>query len=217
MIQIYPSLISSNLLTLKDTITTLEPYCDGFHIDVMDNHFVPNLTWGPIFVNQIAQCSIKPLAIHFMTDKTPDLIKQLTLKKESIISFHIEANAIQEILGLITLKKLRSSLALKPNTPLETIFPYVHTIDQILLMSVEPGFSGQQFLPQSIQKLKHLHEYKKNNNLFFEIAMDGGINADNIHKLAQLGCSVFYIASALFNAQDPLEQLKRLYSIASQR
>lgn len=213
-IKIFPSLIASNLINIEKTLVELGPVCDGFHIDVMDNHFVPNLTWGPAFVNQIAHFSDKPLSVHLMTEKTQILIQQLKLKPKSTIIVHAEDSMIEESINHIHAKKLNVGVALKPKTDLKTVFPYVKKIDQVMLMSVEPGFSGQKFIQESVEKLKNLIEYKKQNNLMFEIAMDGGINQNNIHHLAQLGCSVFCIASAIFDAKDHVYAIKLLHDKA---
>ncbi len=214
-IKIFPSLISSDLLNLERTIQELEPHCDGFHIDVMDNHFVPNLTWGPAFVNRIAQCSKKPLSVHLMTEKTEEIIEQLRLKPESSVAFHCENNNPQDLISLIKSKKLKASIAINPKTPLGILFPYLDTVDQVLLMSVEPGFSGQQFLPESVFRLKTINDYKQQHHLSFEVAMDGGITANNINQLAQAGCSYFCIATAIFNTQNHLQALEGLYKKAT--
>jgi len=213
-IKIFPSLISSNLLHIEKTLIELTPYCDGFHIDIMDNHFVPNLTWGPPIVNLIAAYTNKPLSIHLMVENPETIIKQLKVKERSSISIHIENKNTNELITLIQEKKLKTSIAIKPHTPLENLFPFLKTVDEILLMSVEPGFSGQTFLPESIKRLEDLSAYKKNNSLNFEIAMDGGITAENIHQLFLNGCSTFCIASAIFSTKNPQYALKELYAKA---
>jgi ribulose-phosphate 3-epimerase len=213
-IKIFPSLISSNVINIEKTLVELGPACDGFHIDIMDNHFVPNLTWGPSIVNQIAQYTNKPLSVHIMAEHPERLIEQLKLKHKSVISFHVEAVQSDEIIDLITEKDLVPGIAIKPTTNIETLFPYLSKIDQVLLMSVEPGFSGQTFLPETWDRLKKLVEYKKQHSLTFEIAIDGGINQTNIHKLVQEGCTTFCIASAIFDAKDPVEAIKNLHDYA---
>ena len=215
-IKIFPSLISSpSLLNLGDIINQLSPYCDGFHVDIMDNHFVKNLSWGPSFVNQIAHFTNKPLSVHIMAEKPKGLIEQLKLKAKSSISFHVESgDNVDEILTLIKAKKLIASIALKPETPFEKITPYLDNVDQLLLMSVEPGFSSQKFLPESFERLKKVVDYKQKKSLSFEIVMDGGINKSNIHELVRLGCTGFCIASAIFDSESPVEALKDLYVFA---
>lgn len=212
--KIFPSLISSNILNIENTLIKLSPYCDGFHVDIMDNHFVSNLTWGPPIVNQIAAHAGKPLSVHLMVEKPETIINHLILKEKSTVAFHIENGSTHELIKLIQTKKLCTSIAIKPQTPLESIFPFLNLIDQVLLMSVEPGFSGQKFLPESIERLKSLATYKKDNNLTFEIAMDGGINEENIHQLFRAGSTTFCIASAIFSTSNPAHALKALYAKA---
>lgn len=214
-IKIFPSLIASNLFKLEATMVTLEPVCDGFHIDIMDNHFVPNLTWGPLFVNQIATFSNKPLSVHLMVEKPETIIDQLKLKPRSTLAFHVETTSdVDSIISRITSKKLLVSIALNPTTPLETIFPYLKKVDEVLLMSVAPGFSSQKFLPESYTRLQALVSYKKQHDLSFAIAMDGGINQNNIHELTRKGCSTFCIGSAVFDATNPVTEVKALYAHA---
>jgi ribulose-phosphate 3-epimerase len=211
-IKIFPSLIAADVLNLQSVIDLLEPHCDGFHIDVMDNHFVPNLTWGPLMVNAIAQHSTKPLFVHLMVDDPESIVKNLQLKPSSIVAFHIESKVkIETLKNYLKQHNLISSLAINPQTDLNSIKSKLSTVDQVLLMSVNPGFSGQKFLESSIDRLKWLNKYKKEHNLDFQIAMDGGITKDNITILAQNGCTIFGIASAIFAQSDPVKALLELY------
>lgn len=212
---IFPSLISADVLNLQKVITLLEPHCDGFHIDVMDYHFVPNLTWGPHVINAIARATTKPLVVHLMIEQPDRFIHLLTLRPHDTISFHIESTKkISETINSIKEMNLGVSIAIKPKTPLEQLYSYVGTVDQILLMSVEPGFSGQRFLPDSIERLKQLTAYRKEKNLPFTISMDGGITQENIDILARNGCNQVGVASAIFDTSDPIQALKALYGKA---
>lgn len=211
-IAIYPSLVSGDLLHLADQIKKLEPYCDGFHLDIMDNHFVPNLTWGAQFVNAIARTTTKQLSIHLMIDSPLAFAKTLKLRKSDIVSIHIESKAqLSKFIEFTKEKNLQASLAIKPKTDLTAVFTHAAVIDHVLLMSVEPGFSGQQFLPDSVNRLEKLAAYKKENNLMFTIAMDGGINESNINELAKKGCEQFAIASGIFGKEDCVTALQNLY------
>jgi ribulose-phosphate 3-epimerase len=215
MIEIYPSLISADLLNLHSVIMHLEPHCDGFHIDIMDNHFVPNLTWGVQFFNAIAKITKKPLWIHLMIENVESFIPNLMLKSNDILSFHIEEEKnIEKIINLIKEKKSKVQLAIQPKTDLNKIFSFLEMVDSILLMSVNPGFSGQQFLPDSIDRLKQLNQYRLSHNLRFSIAMDGGICKSNIGLLVQHGCNVVAVASGIFSCDDHIKALKDLYRAA---
>ena len=146
MVRIYPSLMAADPLHLENEIELLEPYCAGFHLDVMDNHFVPNITWGANTVNAIAKRG-KPVWVHLMVEK-PDLFYDtLFLPVDSTVSFHIESDVdVFEFVKIIREKKQQVSIAISPKTPISRILPFLVNLDQDLLMSVEPGFSGQHLL-----------------------------------------------------------------------
>ena len=208
---IYPSLISADLLNLEQEIKSLEPYCPGYHIDIMDNHFVPNLTWGASFVHAISDSTAKQMWVHIMVDNPDDWINKLRMPPGSILSFHVEATEVPEMLiKRILEKNWLPSLAVSPKTSVETILNFLNDVHHVLLMSVVPGFSGQKFLPEVTQKLEYLTAYRKQHNLDLKIGMDGGINKDNIAQLAQKGADYFAVASAIFDSSDPAQALQEL-------
>lgn len=213
---IYPSLIAADLLNLQNEIARLGPYCDGYHIDVMDNHYVPNLTMGPDFVNAIARIAPKPVWVHLMVDKPENLMERLILPPGSILTIHFEK--IEEILHIIKHikeKKWMPGIAIKPKTPVDEIFPLLDKIHQVTIMSVEPGFSGQPFLKSTVTKIEPLIGYRATGKLKFRIAMDGGIGPNNIVELTQKGVDDFVIGAGLFRQPDPvfaLQELKRILS-----
>ncbi len=211
--QIFPSLMLADLLNLETVIKTLEPHCDGFHIDIMDNHFVPNLTWGPDLTNQIAKITTKPLLVHLMIEKPEALITKLKLTQKSVISFHLEATRSPQIV-ISEIKNVGyvPSVAIKPKTPLEALTPWLDEgIPHVLLMSVEPGFSGQSFVQSSIERLKELVAMRKKNKHEFIICMDGGVSKDIIGLLHKEGAEQFAVSSAVFAKKDPVAALKELY------
>ena len=214
-IHIFPSLIAADLLNLEQTVKNLDPYCDGFHIDIMDNHFVPNLTWGPMFAQALDTVTTHPSWIHLMVEKPEAMIPQLMVKPKSIISFHIEATKhIEKTLNTIKKNSWITSIAIKPSTPLEDLYPYLPSIEHVLLMSVKPGFSGQTFIPESIERLKKLVAYKTHHKLTFDIGMDGGITDKNIHNCTLHGAVNFAIASGIFSHHDTISALRKLYNQA---
>lgn len=213
-VAIFPSLISADLLSLRQEIKTLEPYCQGFHIDVMDFHFVPNLTWGFAFIESIAQATNLPLSIHLMVDEPEAFARRLKPRQGDTITFHIEAvTAPQIILEYLNKSDAEVGIALKPSTSLEKIYPYLAHVDEVLLMSVEPGFSGQAFTNESIARLKELNKYRAQNNLEFKIVMDGGINANNLPELIANGVDQVAIASAIFAHANRVKAIKDLKSL----
>lgn len=211
--QIYPSLMSADLLNLEKVIKTLEPHCDGFHIDIMDNHFVPNLTWGPDLTNAIAKATKKPLLVHLMVEKPEDMITKFKLTPQSIISFHLEATQTPQV-AISAIKKAgyMPSIAIKPKTPIKALYPWIDEgLPHILLMSVEPGFSGQAFIESSVDRLKELVAHKRELQKDVIISMDGGITKNNIGILHRLGAEQFAVASGIFGEPDAVAALKGLY------
>ncbi|MCX5922447.1 MAG: ribulose-phosphate 3-epimerase [Candidatus Dependentiae bacterium] len=214
MALIFPSLISADLLNLQNEIKTLDPYCDGYHLDIMDHHFVPNLTWGVAFMHAIAAATCRPLWVHLMVENPGTWLEELNLPAGSIVSFHIET--IKDAMSLINRiheKKWRASIALSPKTNVETIFPFLNVIDQVLVMSVEPGFSGQQFILAAVDKVDKLVAYRQAHDLPFTIGMDGGINKENITMLVDHGVQDIAIANAIFGHKDRVAALQKLKAL----
>lgn len=210
---IFPSLAEAALSDLKVTLERLNPYCDGYHIDIMDAHFVPNQMWGVDHVNAFAKQTDKKIWVHAMVENPGDFVDQLVLRAESIVSIHIESGVeINKTIKSIREKKWIPSIAINPKTNIVQLFPFLmqEVVDHVLIMSVEPGFSGQRFLESAIDKLKALVAYRDQNSLHFTIGMDGGINQANIKDLAQLGVDQFAISSGIFGSLDPVTALRRL-------
>ena len=209
MPSIYPSLISSDLLNLERTLKKLDPYCTGYHLDIMDNHFVPNLTWGPQFANAISQATHKHLWVHLMIKNPINMLTRLNLPPKSMISVHVETNnSLPEVIHAIKAKHWCVSLTISPKTNVSVLLPQIGPdIDQILIMSVEPGFSGQKFIPEVVSKIQPLLELRSQKNLNFKIGIDGGINKTNIALLREHGVDDFAIASGIFGSPDPQQAL----------
>lgn len=216
MAQIYPSITALEMSAIERDIKTLEPYCQGFHIDVMDGHFVPNITWGADTVNAIAELTNRILWVHLMVENPIDFFETLSLKNHSIVTLHIETigNNIN-IINKIKEKNLVPGIAISPKTPVEEIFPLLDLVHHVTIMSVEPGFAGQQFLPSVIDKIERLVGYRETSDLPSTIALDGGINEHNIADLTKRGVDLFGIASAIFGKPDPVAALKQLQKLAA--
>jgi ribulose-phosphate 3-epimerase len=213
MIRIYPSLMAADPLCLKNEIQLLAPYCAGFHLDVMDNHFVPNITWGADTVNAIAQLGY-PVWVHLMVEKPDAFYDRLKLPEDSIVSFHIESNL--DIFGFIKIikeKKHKASIAISPKTSISRIVSLLHDIDQVLVMSVEPGFSGQSFLKSSLDRISELVEHRQKVNATFRIGIDGGIDATNIGMVVERGVDDCAIGSAIFRQPDHSIALQKLQKL----
>lgn len=208
---IYPSLLGANPLKLEEIIKQLDPHVQGYHIDIMDNQFVPNLSWGTRTVDAIARTTYHTLWVHLMVNKPEEWVDKLLLPPRSILSFHYEAMGSNvNFIHRIKEKGWLASIAINPDTPVEKIFPLLPLIDQVLIMSVKPGFVGQPPIPDVINKLKPLINYRTTNNLKFRIGMDGGIKLDNIKEIVQDGVDDLAIASGIFDYPNPVEAIKIL-------
>ena len=217
--EIYPSLISSNLLALGETIKKLEPHCDGLHIDVMDDHFVPNLTWGPSFVDAISSATGLPLHVHLMVQEPQVWVERLSLRRGDMFIFHAEAISLVQSKKIIEAAKEKGwevGLALNPPSTLEGVKDLLPTVDHLLIMSVNPGFSGQSFMPEVLPKIEELISIRKDKGLGFSVGVDGGVGLDNIGTLSNLGVDCVGVASAIFSSDDYLISLKSLYGAIKQ-
>ncbi len=213
MAELFPSLISADLLNLQQQVDLLDPYVEGYHLDIMDFHFVPNLTWGPPFINALRQATDKPLFIHLMVEYPENYFDRMNLHEGDIVAIHYESPSALTVHTLF--KEIRKqgwipSIALNPTTSLESIYPLKDVLKNVLIMSVNPGFSGQPFLPHSAEKLKTLAAWRRSHNLSFIIGMDGGINKNNCKELIKNGADQLAIASAIFNHATPVEALLKI-------
>ena len=211
MIKIYPSLMAANVLNLESQIKQLEQFCDGFHIDIMDNHFVPNITFGADTTNAIGKITNKQLWIHLMIENPQNFLEKLTVPSQSIISFHYEATQkIDDMVAAIKKKNWLASISLNPKTSAESVFPFLSELDQVVIMGVEPGFAGQPFLPPVVSKIEPLIMQRKAHKLSFRIGIDGGVNAENVVMLVEKGVQDIAIGSALFSHQNPKQFIEKI-------
>ena len=216
--EIFPSLISSDILNLEKTIKELDSHCAGYHIDIMDDHFVPSLTWGSMFVTAIGSLTDLPLHVHLMVDNPDSWIDRLILDEDDIFIFHAEIFDIAQLaIDLIekvkSKKKCKVGVAVNPKTKISFIDDYLKHLDHVLIMSVEPGFSGQKFMPEVVSKVELLKNKREELKLNFTIGMDGGIGFENIKNLVENGVDQFGIASAIFSKPNPLNALEELNKI----
>jgi len=213
MIKIFPSLMAGDLLNMQKEIEILDPYCDGYHIDIMDDHFVPNITWGIDFIDAVNRATSKPLWVQLMVEDTTRWVDKIFLNANSILSIHIESSKeIRSLIDAIKKKNIIPSVAINPKTPVARIFPLLDVLHHVLIMSVEPGFSGQPFLPDVVKKVDSLVSFCDNGGIKCAIGMDGGIKENNIGMLAQKGVEDFVVGSGVFNNSDPVGALKELYN-----
>ena len=199
-----PSILSADFGNLEQEIKAIcEAGCDLVHVDVMDGHFVPNLTIGPVVVEPVSKVSSKPLDIHLMVENNNFFVDLFAPLKPKYLSFHIESEKHPHRL----IQKIRSlgispAITLNPHTKVEDIEYLLEYLDMVLLMSVNPGFGGQKFIPSVIEKAKKLKELIKKRNPNCLIEVDGGVSDKNIKELKDAGVDVVVAGSFVFGSGD---------------
>lgn len=214
MVKISPSILISDFLTLKDSIKELETAgVDMLHLDVMDGIFVPNISFGVPVIKSIKAHTNLPLDVHLMIDRPHRYIEEFA-KYADLLGFHFEAGSDNEE----TLKKIRelgckSCITIKPCTAAEEIFPLLPLCDMVLVMSVEPGFGGQKFMPMALDKIAVIKTECERQGLNIDIEVDGGINAETAPLAINAGANVLVAGNFLFSAEDMGAKVKEIKSL----
>ena len=202
---IAPSILSADMARLGEEVeAVLSAGADIIHVDVMDNHYVPNLTFGPVIVKALRDRGIKaPMDVHLMIKPVDRIIPDFADAGATYITFHPEAsNHIDRTLQLIKDSGCRSGLVFNPATPLDYLTHVTDKIDMVLLMSVNPGFGGQSFIPSSLDKLRKARKIISDSGRDIRLEIDGGVKVDNIREIADAGADTFVAGSAIFGSPD---------------
>lgn len=204
MIKIAPSILSADFSSLiADVIKVEEAGCDLLHIDVMDGHFVPNITLGPPIIKSLKGKTKLPFDVHLMIENPDKYIEDFVNAGADIISVHSEACIhLHRTIQQIKKHGIKAAVALNPATPLTAIEYVLEDLDMILIMTVNPGFGGQSFISSTIEKIKKLKAMIGEKNLNIDIQVDGGIKPDNVHLVTEAGANVIVAGSAIFNSKD---------------
>ncbi len=214
-VQISPSILSADFTDLAGEVARVAPAADWVHVDVMDNHFVPNLTLGLPVVQRLAAVSALPLDLHLMIEDVDRWAPGYAEAGAGSVTFHIEASAApvklaRELRGA----GVRAGMALRPATPIEPYTELLPELDMVLLMTVEPGFGGQTFLDLVLPKVRAVRELAKGRDLDLWVQVDGGVAGDTIERCAEAGADVFVAGSAVYGADDPATAVQQLRAAA---
>ena len=204
--KISPSILASDYANLESELGRISN-SDLIHIDVMDGHFVPNITIGAPVVKALKRVCDIPFDVHLMISNPIDYIEDFTNAGADIICFHTESNSdIQQTIDKIHSLGKKAALAVKPKTEIDVVLPYLDELSMVLVMTVEPGFGGQSFMAEVMPKIEKIREINKE----IDIEVDGGVNEETIKIAAKAGANVFVAGSAVFRAENPNDMIERL-------
>lgn len=214
-IQISPSILSADFARLGSEVEAISAVADWVHVDVMDNHFVPNLTLGLPIVESLRKASSMPLDCHLMIEEPDRWAPAYAEAGAESVTFHVEAaQAPVRLARELRSLGARAGMALKPATPIDPYQDLLPELDMVLLMTVEPGFGGQAFLDVVLPKIRRTRQLLRDRNSSVWLQVDGGISASTIERAAEAGADVFVAGSAVFTADDPAAMVQSLREVA---
>ena len=217
MIKISPSMLAGDFSCMGEQAKMIaEAGADWLHLDVMDGHFVPNLTFGAPIIKSIRNKTDIPFDVHLMISDPLKYAEDFIKAGADMLTFHIESDSpVEETIDLIKSKGCKAALSVKPKTPVEEVFPYLDKLDMVLVMTVEPGFGGQKFMADMMDKVEKLSAEIKRRNLNVEIQVDGGVSPATVAQCAKAGATVAVAGSAVFGAEDPRKAIADMKEIAA--
>ena len=213
MIQIAPSILSADFLHLEKDVELVNRHADLFHLDIMDGTFVPNISFGFPVVEAIARKATKPLDVHLMIVHPEKYVERFAKAGAALISFHYETAQEQSgaILEQIRNLGVKAGLVINPDCPVQAIFPYLHQVDFVLIMSVFAGFGGQKFIPESLERIRTVRaELDRIGRPDVPIEVDGGIDPANAADVVAAGASILVAGSSVFKAANPVEAIESM-------
>lgn len=210
MVRIHPSILSADFVNLERDLERIAS-ADGVHLDVMDAHFVPNLTFGLPMVQRIAEVTSLPIDVHLMIDDPDTWALQYAIDGVDSVTFHAEATRDAVALAReLRARGARAAIALKPGTAVDDVLEHLREFDMVLVMTVEPGFGGQSFMPEMMPKLQELRGRADELGIELALQVDGGITADTLPIASAAGADVFVAGSAVYGHADPAERIHAL-------
>jgi ribulose-phosphate 3-epimerase len=216
MVQIAPSILAADFANLGNAIRLVESAgAEIIHVDVMDGHFVPNITMGPPVVASIRKVTTLPLDVHLMIEDPDAYIQSFVEAGADWISVHVEAcRHLDRTIQLIRSCGAKPGVVLNPATSLSTLDETLRLVDYVLVMTVNPGFGGQRFLPYTLEKVQRLRKVIQHKGLSAKIEVDGGISLENVPDLVRSGANILVVGSQIFGASDPAEAVRKLKALA---
>jgi ribulose-phosphate 3-epimerase len=210
--RIAPSILSADFSRLADEVRAVEKAgADVIHVDVMDGHFVPNITIGPLVVQGLRKLTSLPLDVHLMIENPERYVEVFAQAGSGWITIHAEVCPnLKRMIKMIRQLNVRPGIVLKPATPLKTVFPVLDDIDLVLIMSVNPGFGGQSFIPATLKKIERLRRIIDQNNYSMEIEVDGGVKIENIREVSRAGGDIFVVGTGIFKTENYEETIRKL-------
>lgn len=211
MVKIAPSILSADFSKLADEIRKVEQYVDMLHIDVMDGHFVPNITLGLPVIRSIRVVTKLPFDVHLMVENPDNYIEQFIDAGANLLTVHAEtAVHLNRTIDRIKKKGAKAAVALNPSTPLTALDHVLQDIDMVLIMTVNPGFGGQSFIKSMLPKIKKLKEMIDKEKLDVDIEVDGGINGDTARQAVAAGANILVAGSYIYDSSDPVAAISSL-------
>jgi len=211
VISIAPSVLAADLSRVAEELRSCrDAGVDLIHLDVMDGHFVPNISFGPAFCSAISRSTDLPVEAHLMVTHPAGLIAAFADAGASWINLHVESQGVDEALFLAESKGLRTGLVLKPRTPVDDVERHLEALDMVMVMTVEPGFAGQEFLEDMLPKIEALRDIREREGLDFTIAVDGGVNLKTGPRCIRAGAEFLAVGSAFFKSEDRKEFVRML-------